>query len=422
MSIQDPSASASRSTQTPTERASTGSSSHRSANKHTQFEVEPSTGRSVADEPSAGQTGPVFHSCGALPSDLERSAPSVQPPPEPAVHRTASHEQQPRGSDQAEEQPKGRATMVEMAMQTEEEVAGFRPGAEPNVPAAAVAAAVHHKIAELSKALAATEDRPHAYKTLAHPFVLLLVLRKILLKSDGRDKVFKIAQYITKLLLWSQWLPASRVKRLEKAVSSLSICRKIIRLGLVLDPLTQLHENGIVFGSLTFRPRPNSLTPIQQVYCWLAVMNDISDDLICLSKIGVLSDSWAGRMTPVSDRLWFSTIWIDLWFALWDYRSCVKHHWALKQPSVPRKAISGSTPLPTRPTAQPVEKDLKQSRERLFMAKLQILKLLADGLFCGLDVFYPSKPSGGSMELTQLCAALVSGAAGTYKLWTKSEL
>ena len=68
----------------------------------------------------------------------------------------------------------------------------------------------------------------------------LLVFRKVLLLTDGRDKSLKLIQYLSKLLIWAQVLNGKQIKRATNLASQLSLTRKIIRLAHWLDSVNDL--------------------------------------------------------------------------------------------------------------------------------------------------------------------------------------
>jgi hypothetical protein len=88
------------------------------------------------------------------------------------------------------------------------------------------------------------------------PLSPILLFHKILLKNDGtfsyclsyvgRDKILKVIQYISRLLLWSLAIEKVRnpnsTSKLHKIISQFSITRKIIRLMHFIEPISEVAE------------------------------------------------------------------------------------------------------------------------------------------------------------------------------------
>ncbi|KAK5670911.1 hypothetical protein QVD99_002681 [Batrachochytrium dendrobatidis] len=232
----------------------------------------------------------------------------------------------------------------------------------------------------------------------------VMVFRKILLINDGRDKVLKCAQYAAKLLLWLYFSKDSKTHSItqtqaSKIASHFSLARKIIRLGHWLEPIND-HMNLSKEGLLTI-PKGLSLGDqhvrmMAPLNAWIGILNDIADDVICLSKMGVLPqlpEKWLQRTTAISDRCWYASIFID---AHAGYHSMLELH---------RKVDSASDPV-----QQQVLKD------KLFMQRVSMLKLAMDFAFCSIDVFHlGDKVDDGLQVVTGFTAALL----GTFKLYRK---
>ncbi|KAJ3294824.1 hypothetical protein HDU76_006918 [Blyttiomyces sp. JEL0837] len=223
------------------------------------------------------------------------------------------------------------------------------------------------------------------------PFLRLMVIRRILLLNDGRDKVLKVLQYGAKAILWLQLIekastlftemrsklaphqmqmldmligapstngqdekgsPKSQTlqSRLGKLIPHLSMARKIVRMFHFLEPIDTLMSFN--FADLKPEKRPTQsptntksslnksknnstdhplLTPIMTTktrLAWLTLIasiagiaNDVSDDTIAFSKMGILDKSWSKWCAPISDRLWMTSIFIDLHEICMDYIS-----------------------------------------------------------------------------------------------------
>ena len=150
------------------------------------------------------------------------------------------------------------------------------------------------------------------------------MLRKILLLSDGRDKVLKVVQYSIKMSLALRLIT-------KDTTSSFSISRKMIRLGHWLE---SLHAFS------------NAKSTVDSASALNGVFNDVFDDIVCLGKINLIDPSWSEFAAPLSDRLWLVSIFIDI--------------------------------------SQTV-KQLKVQKDTLL--RVSLLKLVCDLIFCSIDVF-----------------------------------
>ena len=223
-----------------------------------------------------------------------------------------------------------------------------------------------------------------------------MVLRRILLLNDGRDKVLKVIQYTAKFLLWSYLKDGSWLEKSKKWAAQLSISRKIIRLFHWLEPIQDsidLSKQGMQLSGLSGpERRVKLLAPLMALN---SICNDLSDDLICLSKIGVIDKKWIDRCTPLSDRLWFFGIFMDL------YENRVVHH------SLQKKLKSETDPSKA-----------NALQSKLGMQQISFLKLCCDFILCFIDVFLlGDRVSDGYQASAGLLAALF----GTYKIYVKVQ-
>jgi hypothetical protein len=225
---------------------------------------------------------------------------------------------------------------------------------------------------------------------LENSLVRVLVIRKILLLNDGRDKILKVAQYSAKVLLWLVLMEKSvNQTRAKQIATHFSIVRKVIRLGHFLEPFS---EGLDIAKEPHFETTAQKLAPLNVL---IGIANDISDDIICLSKLGVLEKGWTERMTPYSDRLWYSSIFIDLHSNWTETNKLIQKY--DQESSIEQK---------------------EKLAQKIFMARISLIKLLADFVFCTVDVFeLGERVSPGWQNLSGLLAALL----GTYKLYVKNQ-
>ncbi|RUP45509.1 peroxisomal biogenesis factor 11-domain-containing protein [Jimgerdemannia flammicorona] len=261
----------------------------------------------------------------------------------------------------------------------------------------------------------------------------LTTLRKFLLVTDGRDKALKLVQYVVKFLLWSYIDGRKKVhpdlhRHLRALASNFSTTRKIIRLGHVVEPygdLIDLASSKSLPSTASHHER--LIHALALIYCAIAFAQDISDDVFCLAKIGVLPKHLAKRAEPISIKLWFATIWLDVHKNLFD--TFVLHE------KIHRLRRARDDRELKRRTRERDEKDATASydvvefdfelekreqeeeeamRDKMFWLKLSLVKLLMDGAFCGYDYFECNFSDG-----FQAVTGLASGLLSSYKLWYK---
>lgn len=242
----------------------------------------------------------------------------------------------------------------------------------------------------------------------------LSILKKVLAKTDGRDKLVKVVQYSGKLLLWlvltkeravaNPNLYADLRLKVSNLASSFSTFRKIVRLLHAVEPISDYMElaeddakrKGSFLSELSFREALDRL--LAYANALIGVANDIVDDVICLSKIGVLDKTLAKRYEYTSSVLWYSSILIDLYDNLsGHYNLYSKHLQAIDGPG--KDEALAATIL-----------------EKRRMSAVNTLKLLADFVFCTVDILEPKEVSDGY----QILAGLLSGGIGLYKHWLKA--
>jgi Peroxisomal biogenesis factor 11 (PEX11) len=184
------------------------------------------------------------------------------------------------------------------------------------------------------------------------------ILHDALLLTEGRDKVVKLLQYTSRLIVL---LPSTPSKRLRPFISQMSMTRKVIKLGHGIFPYVELTKGGLQTFAL--------------VRAIVEILNDFWDDVYCLSRIGFLrspklqrwSENWA-------NRAWMMGIIMDL-YVLKQKRDVTK----MKLETIPEKKfldVKGPS----------LEEDRVKAREKLsieaYWIDISIVKLLADLGFC----------------------------------------
>lgn len=222
---------------------------------------------------------------------------------------------------------------------------------------------------------------------LQNVVIRTLVFRRILLLTDGRDKCMKVAQYTAKILLWLSLLEKTNAVKAKQVASHFSLVRKVIRLGHFLEGF---NEGVSINKERSFGSLAEKLAPLN---VGIGIINDISDDVICLAKLGIVDKQYITKLTPLSDRLWYSSIFFDL-HSLWtDYNGLLKKYEQEGNDEAKLKIF-----------------------QKLSMARISIAKLLADFTFCTIDVFQLEVPEGW-----QNISGLIAALLGTYKLYIKNK-
>ncbi|KAI8909065.1 peroxisomal biogenesis factor 11 [Gorgonomyces haynaldii] len=224
----------------------------------------------------------------------------------------------------------------------------------------------------------------------------VMVFRKILQLNDGRDKILKVLQYTSKVLLWAYLKKGTLHDKSSKLASQLSITRKCIRLFHWLEPIQEIID---IAGDFSIDPKltrhAQSVKLLQPLSAINGIVNDLSDDIICIGKIGLLDKQWVTKATPISDRCWFISIFLDVNEAVYGLRVAEEK---LKLEKDPKKQ--------------------KQIADKIYYQKVSLTKLMCDFIFCFIDVFQlGDKVNEGYQTVSGLCAALL----GTYKLFLKNK-
>ena len=223
-----------------------------------------------------------------------------------------------------------------------------------------------------------------------------MVFRKILLLNDGRDKILKCAQYSAKLLLWAYLSNnTDSHAKATKIATQFSIARKIVRLGHWLEPLNDHFELLAKDGALFNPTTDNWLRLLTPFYIWVSIMNDISDDIVCIGKMGLIDKAWVDWATPISDKLWFSTIFFDVYE---NMHASKKLSYAIQQ---------------TRE-----EQEKSKLLLKMHVQRVSLLKLFMDLVFCTVDVF---QLGGRASDGWQVVSGLLAAFLGTYKLYIKNK-
>ena len=206
---------------------------------------------------------------------------------------------------------------------------------------------------------------PPLQSRLAHPAVstpslsvhdAVKILHDAIILTEGRDKIVKLLQYTSRLLLL---LPSSPTKRLRPFISQMSMTRKVIKLGHGIFPYVELTKGELRTFAL--------------VRAWVEILNDFWDDVYCLSRIGLLRSPKVQRWSEAwANRAWMTGIIMDL-YVLIQRRSAMQVKLGTAQNKKYLDVGSGA--------------DDRVVREKLsveaYWIDVSIAKLLADLGFCG---------------------------------------
>jgi hypothetical protein len=138
----------------------------------------------------------------------------------------------------------------------------------------------------------------------------------------------------------------------------------MLRLGHWLEPL----------HALSTRPK----TQLELLNTVLGLLNDVSDDVYCLSKIGLIDGVYGKIAEPWSNRLWMSTILLDM-------QELVHQH------------------------------SITKGEERYWI-RIILTKLFGDLMFCAYDMY-----KWEFSEAWPIGTGMASGVLGAYKLWHKTS-
>ncbi|KXS15028.1 hypothetical protein M427DRAFT_333839 [Gonapodya prolifera JEL478] len=252
--------------------------------------------------------------------------------------------------------------------------------------------------------------------------LFILLTSKIARLNDGQDKILKLPQYVVKTILWTnaleRWGVDKHVVEIvtppsKQLASNFSNARKIIRLLHWTEPLGELYEVcrqhdfdvrrilAAPNGSKSYDAR-HVLRIISFFQLLLSTANDMSDDLACLGRIGAIPKSYQSQFEPISARLWFTGISLDIHALLHHLNGTYQKRHSL---------LSGAE------KTQQARDDIKKLDWSLFMLRLQLIKLLADVIFCWCDV-NPATPNADGL---QTVSGLVSGVLSLFRLYVKAS-
>ncbi|KAI8976779.1 peroxisomal biogenesis factor 11-domain-containing protein [Pilobolus umbonatus] len=208
----------------------------------------------------------------------------------------------------------------------------------------------------------------------------LTIIQKYLTEIDGRDKLMKIIQYALKLLLHYAIVKARHWSALT---AHFSMTRRLLRVGNAINPLKQLTSANRI-----------TLATSETLILFNALVNHISDDVVCMYKLGFIDSKIGTRAEMLSAYCWFASIYVDIKNAI-QSRQKQRSDYAL---AIHKKEVL----------------ECPQLLHKIYVSEISILKLFMDGIFCACDIWHPSYSAG-----IQAWSGFCSGALAGYKLWIR---
>lgn len=134
-------------------------------------------------------------------------------------------------------------------------------------------------------------------------------------QTNGRDKFFRLVQYSVKLIWWNLKNKNDLVEKLKKLESSMSMTRKLLRMGKSLDfiqaALKSLHiKDDVIRWTVT-------LSKISQS------MFLLFDHIIYFHNLGIIKTDKA-KWSKISAQFWFFSLALNLTRNFYDITNLVK--------------------------------------------------------------------------------------------------
>ena len=182
------------------------------------------------------------------------------------------------------------------------------------------------------------------------------IFRDMLLVTEGRDKVVKLLQYTSRLILLLSSAPS---KRLRPFISQMSMTRKVIKLGHGVFPYLEFTQGRI----------PN----FALIRAIVEFINDFWDDVYCLSRIGLLRGKKLQEVSEIwANRAWMLGIIMDLQVLMGRKSAMAK-----KLNAVDKKKLLAVGVLENQ--EQKMKRELQTES---YWIDISIVKLLTDLGFC----------------------------------------
>ncbi|EKM59686.1 uncharacterized protein PHACADRAFT_181665 [Phanerochaete carnosa HHB-10118-sp] len=256
------------------------------------------------------------------------------------------------------------------------------------------------------------------------------IWRDMLKTSYGRDKAFKILQYIMRLyLLFHTTLAKSSLfrhtkrppweaemtKRLESGIAGFSLTRKCLILFNWLGPLTSVqarHHLDEAFGGTKSKgkKRPLLHTILHSPPPTLVeLMNGVSDDIATFSRLGLIGRRTGERAAYYADWCWLLTTLMNLVENAVERSVIIEQQHQVESRSY-TESLRGAT-AKSNPTASKIdETELARLQRKDYWILMSRWKLLMDLIFVSYNVFGFKRAKSPVQTFTGLAAALLSTA------------
>lgn len=232
--------------------------------------------------------------------------------------------------------------------------------------------------------------------------------------TDGRDKSMKIIQYTLSLMMLTIFRKYKVLtglhKSIEGTIAMFSDARKVVRLANFtgyFSKLVYLLQGRGYHPQQPLSTIDNKHYPLLVLKIASEFLNAITDDLFCLGKFNVINKATGQYAKEWSYKLWWTSLSVDLYLNVLKLNSANrKLTMSLKAEKSSNSSVDG--------LKGPSSTELKS---HLFNSQLNLIKTVADLIFCGYDLFRINK----NKEFMQ-AAAILSGVLGYYRVWTKTSL
>jgi hypothetical protein len=270
------------------------------------------------------------------------------------------------------------------------------------------------------------------------------VWRDMLTTSNGRDKAFKLMQYLIRVYLvlhtsilfrnskgvWQQALG----KRLESARSGFSFTRKMLILLNWLTPLsTIMAQKAVPYSSSSSSTVPHGLTdvpakktspsftgdllshPFLQALLsapppvLLDLVNGLSDDLYTLSRLGLVGSRMGVRAARFAEWCWFFSTLVGL-VENGVEMSIVEGLRRGVESRAYKESLEGATSKSQPKNTKLDEKELSRLRRKSYWLQISRAKLIMDFIFVSYDVFRIKRGKDTVQSFTGLASAILSSA------------
>ncbi|ODQ52674.1 hypothetical protein SAICODRAFT_19474 [Saitoella complicata NRRL Y-17804] len=245
----------------------------------------------------------------------------------------------------------------------------------------------------------------------------LAIFRKMLTVTDGRDKTLKCIQYFCKLLVWAFLnRPGNKTSNrlllrdsLKPLITQLSTTRKVIRLGHVLEPISELSDILRAFKSYQLNEKDagskrNPLLTLAFVHTLLSISNDVLDDIYCLGRVGVFRKEVRDWADIWANRAWFTGTLFDLRLNFHSQAKLAAKVEAKRQILMEQKVSD-----------EEYSKQMGALQNELFWVRMSGYKLLCDCGFSAYDVFHWKFTEGYQHSL-----GFMSGVLSFSKIFAKT--